>query len=119
MPSPNSEDSSAAQSFCKTLETDFTLGDAREGLRIERAIRARLRIPVVQRLADRSGIKSLAHQKLLLLLEGLGRIEGSRDADEQRLRISRQPPRQMGCEIIEVEAIGGDDRRHAGAAVMA
>src|SRR5690348_2944504 len=89
------EDSRIAEGFCKTLEADPTACDTRVHLGVEPKIAARLRLAKMQRLADRGRIKSLTNQNLLLLLEGLGGIERGGDAQEQRMRIRRQPPRKM------------------------
>ena len=95
-----------AESSHKTLETDRAASDARGGLRIERKIGPRFRLSVIQWLADGGRIESLAHQELLLLLEGLGGIQRGGDAQEQRVRISRQAAREMIGESGEIEAVG-------------
>src|SRR5690348_5877750 len=100
---PPLEDSRIAESFCKTLEADPTACDTRVHLGVERKIVARLRLAIMQRLPDRGRIKSLAHQNLLLLLEGLGGIERGGDAQEQRMRIRRQPAREMIGQTFEIE----------------
>src|SRR5690348_17223487 len=85
----------------------------------KRPIGARQRIAEIKRITDDRGIKSLARELMLFLLECLGRVETRADAQEQRMRIDRQPHHEMSSEDSEVEIIPNDDRRHAGASVMA
>ncbi len=45
-------------------------------------------------------IEAVAHQLLLLLLEGLGGIERGADAQRNRQRIGRQPSRKIGWRML-------------------
>jgi hypothetical protein len=71
-----------------------------------------------QRIGHDIGIEAIADQLLLVLLEGFSCIERGREPHEQRMRIRRQPLRQMIGESPDIEVIAGHDRRHAGAAGM-
>src|SRR5690348_13485906 len=93
--------------------------DARENGAIEGPIIARGRILPEKWLTDHGGVKSIADQLLLFLLESLGGIERLAQPDEDRNRVIRQTVEQMVGERDEIEPIAGHDRRHAGTAIGA
>src|SRR3984893_4596510 len=72
-----------------------------------------------QPIVERSRIEALANQLLLFLLEGLGGVERRANADEHRVRVSRQAARETTSEILKIEAIVDHDCRHSGAAIGA
>ena len=72
-----------------------TVGNRRVHSVIEWTIKAGLRILEIKRIGHIGGIESLAHELMLLVLESLGRRERIHDAQEQRVRVSRQPARQQ------------------------
>ena len=73
----------------------------------------------IDRIADGVRIEALLHQIDLLLLEGRGHVDVLAEAQEHRPRIVRQPLGEVVAERRQVEVVGDDDRRHAGAAVAA
>src|SRR3954471_8094354 len=103
----------------RELEPDRTLVDLRIRLRVQRDIGAGLRVQHEQRIGDRARIKSLARELALLLLEGLGRVELTRDAYEDGASIGRQALCEMGGQRLDGEALVHHDRAHAGAAIGA
>src|SRR5436305_1591578 len=70
---------------------------------------------------DREGerVETLAGKLALLLLERLGRIELTRDADEDRAGVSRQALCEMRRQCRDFKPLVHDDRAHAGAAIGA
>ena len=77
------------------------------------------RIVEVERIGNLAGIEALAHQLHLLLLERPGDVELAQEPHEQRPRIIGQVPGEVRAERREIEARVGDQRHHAGAAVLA
>ncbi len=100
-------------------EPDFALNDARVDGRGRS--NGSYRSPDHAGTADRPPPKDqnpLAGQPLLLLLEGVGRLE--RPAQPRRrpeLRIRRQPTRKVFSEYSEIEIPAHHQGRHAGAAI--
>src|SRR5215813_13434573 len=111
------KDLNKVESFHKTLEAHRPALDVRESFGIELAILAIAGTSEKKRIAHRCGVETFAHQDMLLLLEGLGGIEPGADADEERMRIGRQPARQMLGQRLETEIFTDHDRRHSGTAI--
>ena len=87
--------------------------------RVEPNIRAPARIVEVDRIGGHAGIEALRHQIGLLLLERHRHLDLAAHAQEQRPRVAGQQRVEMRAQGREIDRIVGDDRRHAGAALVA